>query len=102
MTASIEERIFAAFSADVGSEAVAALIEEVQAAASDADQKADEARARAMDPALSLDAVSTARTEMNDSSFTRDRMNVAAECLTSRLREVRRAEEDERRRTLYD
>ena len=98
----LDVRIADAFGDTTSSDAVAALIKEVEAAASEASLRADEARARALDPALSLDTVASARREMEDAAFSRDRMGAAADRLTGRLKEVRRAEEDRRRQAAYD
>lgn len=98
----LDHRIATAFSSDASSEAIAALISEVQAAASEASRQADDARTRALDPALPGEAVATARREMEDAAFIRDRMGVAAERLSGRLKEVRRTEEDRRRQVMYD
>jgi hypothetical protein len=100
-TAPLDARIAAAFEPDTSSDIVVGLISEVQTAASDASGKADEARTRALDPALSLDIVAAARREMEDAAFTRDRMNVASTRLTVRLREVRFEEQDRQRQARY-
>jgi hypothetical protein len=98
----LDVRIVDAFGDTPSSDAVAALIMEVEAAASEASSSADQARTRALNPALSLDTVRAARAEMEDAAFIRDRMGAAAERLAGRLKEVRRAEEDRRRQTAYD
>src|SRR5436305_1222074 len=98
----LDQRIATAFGAEASSEAIVTLISEIQAAASDASRQADEARTCALDPALPSDGVTVARREMEDAAFVRDRMGVAAERLSGRLKEVRRTEENRRRQTMYD
>src|SRR4051812_49046087 len=98
----LDDRITTAFGSDASSEDIAGLISEVQAAASEASGKAEEARSRALDPALSGEAVATARREMDDAAFVRDRMATAAERLGARLKEVRRLEREQRRLAQYE
>ena len=100
--ASLDTRLVAAFEDTASSDVVNALIGEVQSAAQGAAERADAARARALDPALPIAEVTAARREMEDAAFIRDRMTVAATRLTERLREVRRNEEDRRRQARYE
>ena len=72
--ADLDERIAAAFSESIESADVADLIAEVEAAAAFSGDAAERARARALDPALSTADVATARCEMEDAAFRRDRM----------------------------
>jgi hypothetical protein len=81
---------------------VGALIEEVRIAAEKASESADAARTRALDPALPPAEVAAARREMEDATFVRDRMNVAAARLVERLREVERIEQDRVRMARYE
>src|SRR3954471_10807588 len=99
---SLDQRIADAFGSRASSEAIAGLISEVQAAASEASGKAEEARSRALDPALSGQTVATARREMDDAAFVRDRMATAAERLGLRLKEVRHLERERRRQARYE
>src|SRR3954454_14380452 len=98
---SLDQRIADAFGSGASSEDIAGLISEVQAAASEASGKAEEARSRALDPAFSGQAVATARREMEDAAFVRDRMATAAERLGAGLKEVRRLEREQRRLPRY-
>lgn len=77
----LDNRIADAFTADLSSGQIAALMEEVEQAdraAQDASVRASEA---ALDPATRPDAVAKARKEMEDADFTRRRMEKAAERL---------------------
>src|SRR5690242_10775797 len=99
---SLDDRIAAAFTSQASSDDIKELISEVRAAAAHASAQADDARARALDPALSGEAVGAARREMEDAAFVRDRMVNAAERLDGRLKEVRRVERDRRRQARYE
>jgi hypothetical protein len=90
----IDDRIAAAFADGAKSEDVACLIGEVEAAAIAAGEAADRARSRALDPALSAPDVASARREMDDAAFRRDRMQVAVTKLGVRLSELRAREEE--------
>jgi hypothetical protein len=96
----LDDRLAAAFGDAATSDVVIALIEEVDSAALDAGVAAEQARERAMDPALG-DA-SAARREMEDAAFTRDQLQAAVSRLRERLTELRGAEEDDRRRAAYE
>lgn len=98
----LDERIAAAFVDGAESDDVASLIGEAEAAAAAADEEAEQARERALDPALSAADVAAARREMDDAAFRRDRLQVAVSRLGERLREVRAQEEDDRRRARYE
>lgn len=99
---SLDERIAAAFSPGPRSEKIAELIKEVEAAATSAGEKAQCARAQALDPALSAASVAIARRGMENAAFRRDRMQMAVTRLGERLRELRAQEEDQRRRVIYE
>jgi hypothetical protein len=99
----MDERIAAAFTEAATSDDVGRLLVDVEAAANAADGVAKEARVRALDPLLASDAVTVARREMDDASFTRDRLTEAARRLGERLNELRvletaRAQRAEHRR----
>jgi hypothetical protein len=102
LTAGLDERIAAAFGPGTNSGAVADLIAEAEAAALSSGDWAEAARTRALDPALSPADVIAARHDMEDAAFRRDRMQEAVRRLGERLREVRRQEEQARRRVAYD
>ena len=101
-TADIDDRITAAFSDGIKSDDIVNLIVEAEAAASAAGSTAERARSRALDPALSAPDVTTARRDMDNAAFRRDRLQVAVTRLGERLREVRSEEEDDRRRATYE
>ena len=92
----------AAFADGAKSDDVASLIREAEVAAIAAGEAAERARERALDPALSAADVATARCEMDDAAFRRDRLQVAVKRLGERLREVRAQEEDQRRWLAYE
>jgi hypothetical protein len=98
----LDARIAAAFNEGVKSDTVAGLIREAQTAATDASSVAEEARTRALDPAMSAADVVIARREMEDAIFQRDRMQEAVRRLGERLQEVEDEEEWIRRKTKYD
>lgn len=100
--ANLDDRITAAFADDAKSDHVASLIQEVEVAANAAGDAAEQARSRALDPALSATDVAKARREMDDAAFRRDRLQVAVSRLGVRLREVRAQEDNRRRQLAYD
>jgi glycosyltransferase involved in cell wall biosynthesis len=102
LTADLDERIADAFTKATTSADVAGLIEEAQSAAVSSGEAADAARTRALDPALSAADVAAARRDMEDAAFRRDRMQEAVRRLGDRLREVRKQEDQARRRVAYD
>jgi len=88
MSANFEYRIALAFKADdVNSSDLAALIEETEVAAANANEAATKAREQALDPVVSPDAAK-ARTAMEDAAFTRDRLRTVLPRLQSRLQQV--------------
>lgn len=99
---SLDERIAAAFSAGTKSDDVTELIGEAEAAAVAAGDAAQRAREQALDPALSAERVASARSEMDNAVFRRDRMQAAVTKLGERLRELKAKEEDQRRWLAYE
>jgi hypothetical protein len=98
----LDDRITAAFADGAESNDVASLIRETEAAAIAVGEMAERARSRALDPVLSAPDVASARREMDDAAFRRDRMQVAVTKLGVRLRELKAQEEDNRRRATYE
>jgi hypothetical protein len=101
-THSLDDRIAAAFRDGAQSLAVEQLIREAEAEAAASTEAAEQARARALDPALAPAEVAEQRRAMEDVAFRRDRLTVAAARLAERLQELRAAEVDERRRVVYE
>lgn len=99
---SLEERIAGAFSAGTKSEAVAALVREVDTAALALEEAAERARERALDPTLSSADLAAARSDMEDVAFRRDRMKVALARLLDRAKELEHKEEQQRRWDAYE
>jgi NADH dehydrogenase/NADH:ubiquinone oxidoreductase subunit G len=99
---SLDERVAAAFKDGATSSGVADLIAEAEAAAIVSEEDAELARTRALDPTLVAADVVAARRASEDATFRRDRLMEATRRLSERLREVRREEEEARRRTAYD
>jgi hypothetical protein len=97
----LDHRVAAAFGDRVRSSEVADLIVETEAAAVAADDAAERARSRALDPALSVPDVAAARREMDDAAFRRDRLQVAVTKLRERLKAVKAQEENDRRQVAY-
>ncbi len=98
----LEGRIAAAFDDGAKSDDVARLIQEAEAAAVATGEAAERARARALDPTMLAADVATARREMEDAGFRRDRLQAAVTRLGVRLGELRAQEEDQRRRIAYE
>jgi hypothetical protein len=98
----LDERIAGAFRDGVNSDDVAALIRDAQAASALANETAEHARARALDPALSAKDVAEARRQTDDAAFARDRLTAALPRLHQRFKELTAAEENVRRWTAYD
>ena len=92
----------AAFAAGARSEDVGVLIGEVDAAAVEAVEANERARARALDPTIPTADVATHRRDMEEAAFRRDRLLAAKERLAVRLDELRGMEEDARRTQLYE
>src|SRR4051812_21112174 len=98
----LDQRIVAAFTDGAMSNDVAELIAEAKASAVLSEEAAERARTKALDPALSATDVAAARRSMEDGGFACARMQEAVVRLGERLLEVRRQEEQARRRTAYD
>jgi hypothetical protein len=94
-------RIAAAFHEGVRY-AIADLIGTAEQAALAASERADCARALALDPTLPMGTVAAARKQMYDAFFARDRLQVALEKLRERLLVVQADEEDARRLHIYE
>ena len=97
----LDDRIAAAFGDDVKSDDVKALIVEAETASLASGEAAEQARGRALDPALTANDVAEARRQMEDAAFRRERLQTAVSRLQERLKEVRAQEEDQRRRIAY-
>jgi predicted RNase H-like nuclease (RuvC/YqgF family) len=97
----LDDRITAAFGDDVKSDDVKALIVEAETASFASGKAAEQARGRALDPALTANDVAEARRQMEDAAFRRERLQTAVSRLQERLKEVRAQEEDQRRRVAY-
>jgi hypothetical protein len=92
MSDTLEGRIAAMLSAaDAGSDAVAALIQEAETAAQQADADAAKARADALDPAVVID-VAQMSAKVTAAELTRDRMRAALPKLRERLDDALRRE----------
>jgi hypothetical protein len=98
----LEERIAAAFNNGVNSADVETLIKAAEAASVSANERAERARTRALDPALASNVVIEARRQMEDAAFRRDRMATAVEQLRARRLVVKADEEDARRLRIYE
>jgi DNA repair exonuclease SbcCD ATPase subunit len=98
----LDDRIALAFADGVKSGDVSALIVETEAAAAAADEAAERARQRALDPALTANAIAEARRQMEDASFRRERLKTAVPRLQEQLKEVRAQEENQRRWIAYE
>jgi hypothetical protein len=73
----LDDRIAAAFEEGPTSKEVEALIAEVEAAVVSSSEVAERARKRALDPTLSGKDIVSARREMEDAAFARDRVSAA-------------------------
>jgi hypothetical protein len=92
----LDERIAAAFSADVKSSGAARLLAEVKEAASAAEVVAETARKHALDPLLSGDDLKLARRDGDDAAFKRDRLQEASAKLAERVEALKALEADRR------
>jgi DNA repair exonuclease SbcCD ATPase subunit len=101
-TGDLDDRIALAFADTVKSGVIAALIAEAEGAALASGEAAERAKQRALDPALTANAVAEARREMDDAAFKRERLQTAVTRLQTRLKEVKAREENERRWTVYE
>jgi hypothetical protein len=97
---SLESRIAAMLSAaDAKSEALAALITEVEAAAQEADATATETREEALDPTTVIDAAKVGAA-VATAELTRDRLQAALPRLQERHKQARQAEAQRRPKKL--
>jgi hypothetical protein len=78
------------------------LIRHTNVAAKSAAELAEQARTRALDPALPGNVVTEARRVMDDAAFRRDRLLAAVTKLGERLEQLKDQEENERRQIAYD
>ena len=88
---SLEQRIAVALSDSIKSDAVAALIQEVEAAAQAADENATRAREEALDPAVVVDTLKVG-TAVASATLTRDRLQAALSRLQQQLNQARERE----------
>jgi hypothetical protein len=88
----IEQRIVVALRDAIKSDAVAALIEEVEVAAAAADTAATKAHEDALDPAVVVDTAKVA-SEVAAATLTRDRLRAALPRLRARYTEIRHQED---------
>jgi hypothetical protein len=89
---SLEQRIAVALSDNIKSDAVAALITAVEAAAQAAAEDATKAREQALDPAVVVDTAKVGAAVVT-AELTRDRLQAALPRLRTRYTEVRRQED---------
>jgi DNA repair exonuclease SbcCD ATPase subunit len=85
VVASLDDRIADAFEAGISSEALKALLAEVEQANADARAQSETAAARALDPKVRPAEVAEARRQMEDANFRSNRMHAAAEQLKGLL-----------------
>jgi hypothetical protein len=81
----LDSRIAAALSDGITSSEIAGLIKETQAASLSAEERAEAARASALDPILSTQEVDAARRAMEDARFRQKRLSNAVIKLDERL-----------------
>ena len=101
-SADLDDRIAAAFRDGVKSDDVNVLIVEAETASLASGEAAEQARGRALDPALTANDVAEARRQMEDAAFRRERLQTAVTRLQNRLKEVRGQEENQRRWLAYE
>jgi len=99
---SLDRRIASAFRNDITSTDLAALIREVEAASAAANEAAERAKTRALNPALSAQKVSEARQISGEAQFRKERLATAVSELRARLQDVRHAEKNTERQQRYD
>jgi hypothetical protein len=87
----LEQRIVVALRDSIKSDAVAALIQEVEAAAQAADENATQAREEALDPAVVVDTAKVGAAVVT-AELTRDRLRAALPRLQARHKELAEAE----------
>jgi hypothetical protein len=98
----LDNRIAFAFTDGVKSDDIKALIVETEAASLASGEAAEQARMRALDPALAANDVADARRQMEDAAFRRDRLKTAVSRLQEQLKDVAVQERDQRRRIGYE
>lgn len=102
MNSTLEDRIASAFAAGAKSADVSQLIDEAETAATASDASAEQARTRALDPALPPAEVAAARKQMEDATFASTRLNASLPHLRERLKQLRNWEDDARRTVAYE
>ena len=98
----LDDRIAAAFLPGAVSTDVEELIANAEAAAASSEQAVEVARAQALDPTLPTEKVQTARQQMEDAAFRRDRLRMAVTKLRDRLQQLKAQEDNERRWQAYE
>jgi|GEM_PF-1802872 len=101
VAASLDDRIADAFEAGMSSDALKALLAEVEQASADARAESEKAAARALDPKVRPAEVEVARRQMEDANFRSNRMDAAAEQLKELHGDAFRREAAERRSAEY-
>jgi hypothetical protein len=101
MVANLDEKVAAALKGEVPSGEIEHLVEEVEAAVISAGKAAETAKAQALDPALPVGAVASARHAAEDQGFWRQRLEIAGKRLRHRLLEAKEREEEARRIMAY-
>lgn len=96
LEAQIAKAIKSGTAAKIGS-----LLAPADRGAKQAEEAAEQARARALDPALAGPALAEARRQAEDAKFTAERASAAAERLREAHRERQATEEDAKRREVY-
>lgn len=98
----LDDRIAAAFLPGAISTDVEELIANAEAAAASSEEAVEVARAQALDPTLLAEKVQTARQQMEDAAFRRDRLRMAVTKLRDRLQQLKAQEDNERRWQAYE
>lgn len=100
--ASLDDRIADAFAGEQTSQAIAALLHEVQQTSADAKATSQEAEKRALNPRLRPADVDTARKQMEDATFRSKRMDAAADQLSELLQTAKSKEAAAARAAEYE
>jgi hypothetical protein len=98
----LDDRIASAFLPGAISTDVEELIANAEAAAASSEEAVEVARAQALDPTLPTEKVQTARQQMEDAAFRRDRLRMAVTKLRDRLQQLKAQEDNERRWQAYE
>src|SRR4029078_1550485 len=98
----LDDRIAAAFLPGAISTDVEELIANADAAAASSEEAVEVARAQALDPTRPVEKVQTARQQMDDAAFRRDRLRMAVTKLRDRLQQLKAQEDNERRWQAYE